>query len=109
MANCKSHGLDPEMYPTEVFKRLPRDTTVEQTSMTLPLAHYRQGKGELAAAWIYCLMRDLKTTGFSCCSPIIPKKKLAWSARLLDTVSNVLAYASKVIGQFIPQLSTIII
>ena len=36
MANCKSHGLDPEMYLTEVIKRLPHNATVEQAAELTP-------------------------------------------------------------------------
>ena len=36
MANCKSHGLDPEMYLTEVIKRLPHNATVEQATELTP-------------------------------------------------------------------------
>ena len=36
MANCKSHGLDPEMYLTEVIKRLPHNATVEQAATLTP-------------------------------------------------------------------------
>jgi len=36
MANCKSHGLDPEMYQTEVIKRLPHNATVEQAAELTP-------------------------------------------------------------------------
>ena len=36
MANCKNHGLDPEMYLTEVIKRLPHPATVEQAAELTP-------------------------------------------------------------------------
>jgi transposase len=36
MANCKSHGMDPEMYLTEVIKRLPHNATVEQAAELTP-------------------------------------------------------------------------
>jgi len=36
MANCKLQGLDPEMYLTEVIKRLPHDATAEQAAELTP-------------------------------------------------------------------------
>jgi transposase len=36
IANCKNHGLDPEMYLTEVIKRLPHNATVEQAAELTP-------------------------------------------------------------------------
>ncbi len=36
MANCKNHGLDPEMYLTEVINRLPHHATVEQAAELTP-------------------------------------------------------------------------
>ena len=36
MANCKNHGVDPEMYLTEVIKRLPHHATVEQAAELTP-------------------------------------------------------------------------
>ena len=36
MANCKIQGLDPEMYLTEVIKRLPHNATVEQAAELTP-------------------------------------------------------------------------
>ncbi len=36
MANCKNHGLDPEMYLTEVIKRLPHNATVAQAAELTP-------------------------------------------------------------------------
>jgi transposase len=36
MANCKIQGLDPEMYLTEVLKRLPHDATPEQAAELTP-------------------------------------------------------------------------
>jgi hypothetical protein len=43
MANCRSQGLDPEVYLTEVLKRLPHDATIEQAAMLTPAA--------IAAEW----------------------------------------------------------
>jgi transposase len=36
MANCKIQGLDPEMYLTEVIKRLPHHATAEQAAELTP-------------------------------------------------------------------------
>jgi hypothetical protein len=36
MANCKLQGLDPEMYLTEVIKRLPHNATAEQAAELTP-------------------------------------------------------------------------
>jgi len=36
MANCKIQGLDPEMYLTEVIKRLPHNATPEQAAGLTP-------------------------------------------------------------------------
>ena len=36
MANCKIQGLDPEMYLTEVIKRLPHNATAEQAAELTP-------------------------------------------------------------------------
>ena len=36
MANCKIQGLDPEMYLTEVIKRLPHNATMEQAAELTP-------------------------------------------------------------------------
>lgn len=49
MANCKSHGLDPEMYLTEVIKRLPHNATVEQAAELTP-ARFAAARAALAAA-----------------------------------------------------------
>ena len=34
--NCRIQGLDPEMYLTEVIKRLPHNATVEQAAELTP-------------------------------------------------------------------------
>jgi hypothetical protein len=36
MANCKNHGLDPEMYLTEGIKRLPHHAPAEQAAELTP-------------------------------------------------------------------------
>ena len=36
MANCKTQGLDPEVYLTEVIKRLPHNATAEQAAELTP-------------------------------------------------------------------------
>ena len=36
MANCKIQGLDPEVYLTEVIKRLPHNATPEQAAELTP-------------------------------------------------------------------------
>ncbi|MEI6655354.1 MAG: transposase domain-containing protein [Verrucomicrobiota bacterium] len=36
LANCRVHGLDPEMYLTEVIKRLPHNATPEQAAELTP-------------------------------------------------------------------------
>ena len=36
MANCKIQGIDPEIYLTEVIKRLPHNATVEQAAEMTP-------------------------------------------------------------------------
>ncbi len=36
LANCRVHDLDPEMYLTEVIKRLPHDATPEQAAELTP-------------------------------------------------------------------------
>ncbi len=48
MANCKSHGLDPEMYLTEVIKRLPHNATVEQAAELTP-ARFAAARASRAA------------------------------------------------------------
>ena len=36
LANCRVHDLDPEMYLTEVIKRLPHNATPEQAAELTP-------------------------------------------------------------------------
>lgn len=36
LANCRAHGLDPELYLTEVIKRLPHDATPAQAAELTP-------------------------------------------------------------------------
>ena len=36
LANCRTHGLDPEMYLAEVIKRLPHNATAEQAAELTP-------------------------------------------------------------------------
>lgn len=36
MANCRQHGLDPDVYLTEVFQRLPHYPTLEQAAALTP-------------------------------------------------------------------------
>ncbi|MEI7912167.1 MAG: transposase domain-containing protein [Verrucomicrobiota bacterium] len=36
LANCRVHDLDPEMYLTEVIKRMPHNATSEQAAALTP-------------------------------------------------------------------------
>ena len=52
IANCKAHGLDPEVYLAEVIKRLPANPTPEQAAALTPakLADELRPAGEATAA-----------------------------------------------------------
>lgn len=47
LANCRTHGLDPEDYLAEVIRRLPHDATVEQAAPLTParIAAEREAAG----------------------------------------------------------------